>query len=114
MLFPSRGRRESCERGSYGFALERPCEPLCGLLESLPISTVIVKDSLAQIAPADTAIGRPSATAERYQPACQVIPPPVLGPFEVICANGPGGGITWKPPAGQGTKRPRRPCCHGF
>ena len=75
---------------------------------------IIVKDSLAQIAPADTAIGRPSATAERYQPARQVIPPPVLGPFEVICANGPGGGITWKPPAGQGTKRPRRPCCHGF
>ena len=30
----------------------------------MPI-TVIVKDSLAQIAPADTAIGRPSVTARR-------------------------------------------------
>ena len=34
------------------------------LLESLPIP-VMGKDSLAQIAPADTAIGPPSATARR-------------------------------------------------
>ena len=36
-----------------------------GALESLPISTVMGKDSLAQIAPADTAIGPPSAPARR-------------------------------------------------
>ena len=35
------------------------------LLESLPIIPVIVKDSPANIAPAETAIGRPSATARR-------------------------------------------------
>ena len=34
-------------------------------LESFPISTVLGKDSIARIAPADTAIGRPTATARR-------------------------------------------------
>ena len=37
--------------------------PLHRALESLPIIPVIVKDSLARIAPTDTAIGRPSAIA---------------------------------------------------
>ena len=35
------------------------------LLESLSILPVIGRDSLAQIAPADTALGRPSVTARR-------------------------------------------------
>ena len=35
------------------------------MLETFPMSTVMAKDSLAQIAPADTAIGPPSATARR-------------------------------------------------
>ena len=35
------------------------------LLEFLPISLVIGKDSLAVIAPTGTAVGRPTATARR-------------------------------------------------
>ena len=35
------------------------------VLESLPIIAVNVKDSLARIAPSETAIGRPTATARR-------------------------------------------------
>ena len=35
------------------------------LLESLPIIALMRKDSLARIAPADTAIGPPSTTARR-------------------------------------------------
>ena len=41
-----------------------PKRPEC-LLESLPIIAVMGKDSLAQIVPAETAIGRPTATARR-------------------------------------------------
>ena len=53
-----RQRRESSESGSYGFALERDRQPRRCVLKTLPISPVIVKDSLAQIAP-------PTAAARR-------------------------------------------------
>ena len=42
-----------------------PNQPLRTLILERLIIPVIVKDSLAQIAPAETAIGRPTATAHR-------------------------------------------------